>query len=483
MRARTAGEAAVCGLAFAGLAYVFHGYVFGHASNHAFYLPYVFARLDPSTYPGDFAVAGLKAGMPTVFWDLLTLLSRPLGVEAAAALLWWGSRVAAGAATWAAARALGAGRRGAWLAALFCACSGSLFDASPLAGDPMLKASIDQTSFAWPLVLSCVAAWLAEKPVWAFGGLGVCLWLNPMLALLGAFWILLWGLLERRGGLMWPARLFLFMAAPATWWLRLQGAGDGDEALMKAVSSQTFLASSWPPEKWLVAGVWAALAGWLLRDAERRARLGPGLFAVVPIWLFLPAQFQPYRLDVAVIWLLLIALAVDVEDDARLWPALAAAAALSGIWNRPLPLPPDPLAEAAAWARTRPAGESFIVRPEASGFRLASRHPVYAEWADFNLALWDAKRAAEWKRRMSLLGVDWETFPKTLAAQQRAWEAAVVLGRRAPLPDAPPAWTPRGIIPAAADSGATYLVAPGSLTLPWPVAWSKPGVTIYSIPR
>ncbi|MEK7232715.1 MAG: hypothetical protein AAB268_02780 [Elusimicrobiota bacterium] len=591
--------AALVGSAFSVAAGIMYGYVFGRGSNHFFYLPYVLSRLDPSLYGGDIVVAALRRGAPTLFWDFLAAAAGPFGLECAAFGLWVGSRALAGAATYAAARSLGARVPGGVLAVVLVLFSSDVFWGSAFSGDPMLKTSIDQTSFAWPFVLCCVTAWLRGHTVAPLTLLGLLAHLNPMLAAIGAAWLIGAGLLERRGlrALSQGAALFLLAAGPI--YGRVLARGGGDLQVMMICAPQNYLPAQWPAEKWIKAAAEALFAVAVIQGHPARGRLTPLFFSAAGLWaLTMLAAIVPssrgllalqfFRLDVATVWLSLMAAAPVLEkrlsaatlrafcpaavvawslalplaspvfpawsaallsagespmlaaaagaagllygctalfaDPSGLWsarPSMALSAALAGalalyavvsaparrlgpraravglavlaalalalaapLIRRPRP-PDDELAAVASWAWTTPPAAAFLVHPLARGFRLAARRPVYAEWTDFNLALWDGVAARDWKRRMSRLGMDWENFAHRFARQQAAWEGSLLRHSPGEVPDGPAPWTQADasrLSEAALSAGVSYLVVPERLVIPWPVSARFPGIIIYATP-
>lgn len=335
--------AAASSIAFVAISAGYYGYNFGQSANQAFYLPWVLSHLNPSLFAGDPAVAAV-AGVPTYFWRLLAASAGVIGLERAAGLLWLLTRAVAGLATYKTARLLGGTRAAGALSVLLTAVSWEIFAFSPLAGDPMLKTFLDQTSFSWPLILCVIAAWLSGRRVAALLSLGLIANLNVLLAISVACWLILGAILERTARLKEFAlgtALFLAAASPVLIHA-VRGGLRGDIGLMLACSPQTYLCSVWPWEKWLGAAV--QLAFWTVMFAQhpRARRLAPLLFSALILWTatalagltpafqqFLSLQF--FRLDVAVCWLALAVsgsvLAHRLGDPrpARFMPAAAAA--------------------------------------------------------------------------------------------------------------------------------------------------------------
>jgi len=311
--------AAASSLAFVAISAGYYGYNFGQSANQNFYLPWVLSRLNPALYAGDPAVAAV-AGVPTYFWRLLAAVSAVIGLERAARMLWLLTRALAGLATYKTARVLGGTRAAGALSMLLSAVSWELFAFSPLAGDPMLKPFLDQTSFAWPLLLCAIALWLSGRRVGSMLALGLIANLNVLLATSVACWLILGAIIARTARLKelsLGAALLLVAASPVL--IHAFRAGmRGDIELMLACSPQTYLCSAWPWEKWLGAAVQLAFWSVLIAQHPRALSLAPLLLSALILWTatalaglrpslhpILALQF--FRLDVAVCWLSLTA--------------------------------------------------------------------------------------------------------------------------------------------------------------------------------
>jgi len=327
------------------------GYSYGESFNHFLYLPWVLSRLDPSLYPGDPSVAAV-AGLPSLFWRGFVLPASLLGPERAAFALWLLSRVAGGWAVWEGVRALRGSRGAGALATALVLLSPALFVDSPLAGDPMFKAHLDQTSFCWPVALWAVVLWLRRRPVPACLLLGALSCLNLLLSAVVGGWLLLAQALDPadrgRGNLGRPAAALLLPALPAVGWALWTGGGD--IRLMLACAPQTYLASSWPWERWALGGALITLWSALIYKAPVRAPLGRLALSAALLWAaavlaaWVPVlhpllSFQPFRLDAAVGWCALLASGIALS------PRLAAAqprevlAALGICWALSTPRP------------------------------------------------------------------------------------------------------------------------------------------------
>lgn len=363
MRARTSFGASVSAALSVAAAALF-GYSYGASSNHAFWLPALLERLTPGLYAGDPAVAAALNG-PTFFYDVLALLARGVGPEAAALAFWVLSAAALGALTWLAAERWGAGA--ALLAAAFVALSGAVRAASPWAGDPLLKPFADHTAAAWPFVLAGAGLWLGGRGAAPWVCVGLSGLLNPLCALLGAGWLLAataWEDRARPSLPVWGAAAAAGLAAPLLLALLGRGARP-DLGLALAATPNTYLPSTWPWERWLQALSWAVLwwsAARAVPDGGRlRALTGAGLAAaflgLFAAWLGPLALLQPLRLDAPLAWLGAVAAAAALAPklaDPRPSVWLAAAAAVFAL-AAPFPGPLMPLLAAAVLAASVPA--------------------------------------------------------------------------------------------------------------------------------
>jgi len=543
------------------------------------------------------------SGAPTFFWHAFAGLGQVFGVRRTAFLLWFVGRAAAGWATWKTARLLGAGRGGAALALALVLASRHLFLASTLAGDPLFKADLDQTSFIWPFALCAVAAWLAGRKLPSAAGLGLLANLNPLVAGLTFGWLCLAELIaQRRPTKDLAAAALVFLAGALPLLLRLLAhPPSGDPALMADCAPLTYLAWRWPAERWLEAACALALTvAALIRHPDAK-RLTPLAISALTLWSLqallgpifprlLALQF--FRLDVALTWLGAVAAAALLwprlgrDEPAQALPALAAvwgfacgtASPLLAAWAAalllfgrtprtltlmgtagavygaaalflpqtwfPLSMPPAaaagtcllailagvsprlpagpgfgrlcgrlglpavlvlaflPMGGAVPihiretrtavadrtpdpfdlWVRDTPKEARFAAHPASSGLRLRSRRPVYAEWSDFAVALWDRREAAAWKGRMEALGLRWADFRERHAAQERAWDRAYL--QRLPSPEASdfPVWSAEDSRRLAGIGGSTFLLVPSSLSLAREPAFQDAGLTVYRTP-
>lgn len=591
--------AAASSVAFVAISAAYYGYTFGQSANHAFYLPGVLSRLDPGLFKGDPAVAAL-ASVPTYFWRMFAGVAGTAGLERAAWTLWLLSRFLAGLATYKTARLLGGNRTAGVLSVFLAAVSWELFAYSPLAGDPMLKPFLDQTSFAWPLILGAVALWLSGRRSLSLLALGLIADINVLLATSVACWLVTSAILAkpaRSKDIAAGAALFLLAACPVLIHFFQKGMA-GDIELMLICTPQTYLCSVWPWEKWLGAAVQLSFWTSMLALHPRAKDLMPLLYSALILWtatalagLWLPLHrflsLQFFRLDVAVCWLALTAtgtvlcarfgerrparflpavtavwsfgcpigggaltawgtgmllsqgnraarlalglagilygllavyrpvgsllyLPLSAAMTVILWAALAialdkasalSARAHAGILLLAASLALQPLVaisklragrpdepapdEAELWARGTAPDSLFIVPPDWSGFRLRSRRPVYAEWADFNLANWDEASALAWKTRMEDLGVDWNELAGRRAVSAKLREASLI--RRAPFlrRDDFHEWgmaDSERLVVLARRAHARYLAAPTSVVLPWAQAFRSSQTTVYLAP-
>lgn len=364
-----AGAAAAAGVSISAAA--LFGYSFAASSNHAFWLPGVLERLSPGLYAGDPAVAAAMRG-PTLFYDALAALARPLGLPGAAALAWAASAGAVGALAWAAARALGGGTGAAGLAVLFTSLSGGLRTASPWAGDPLIKPFADHSTAAWPLVLAACVLRMGERRSAGWVLVLAAGFLNPLAAGLGAAWLLGAEALERRaapspadqaGGVLAALGAAVFLSAIG------RGARP-DLALLSAATPNTYSPWVWPWERWLHAGAWALVwlaAAWVHPERRRLlplllAGLGLGAAGLAAPALGPLALAQPLRIDAPLCWLGLVAaagvLAARLADPRpAVWmTALAAAVGLAApfagtplaLWTAALVVFQGPLSRRAA---------------------------------------------------------------------------------------------------------------------------------------
>ena len=342
------------GLLFAGSCFALYGYEFGTSTNHAFYLPWVFSFLEPDLYAGDPAVAG-AAGVPTFFWHAFALLAGVGGVNGTASVLWVFSRIVGGWATFRAAKALGAQTPGAFLAVAFTGLSSHLFVNSLLAGDPLFKGFLDQTSFSWPLLLFIICFWLEDRRRAAFPLLGLLANLNPLIAGLTASWLLLAERFEkgitareiaRRGG------FFLLTACPVLIRMIANGTLSSPE-IMITCTPNTYLAQVWPWERFATACSFLILYGTVFYSSRRAtlllslfgsglALIGAGVIAGLVPALHPLAMLQFFRLDVLLSWIGVVAAATLLESylgnkDASFMAGLAACLPFACIVSAPPP--------------------------------------------------------------------------------------------------------------------------------------------------
>lgn len=357
--------AAASSIAFVAISAGYYGYNFGQSANQAFYLPWVLSHLNPSFFAGDPAVAAIS-GVPTCFWRLLAAMAGVIGLERAARILWLLSRALAGLATYKTARLLGGTRAAGALSVLLCAVSWELFAFSPLAGDPMLKPFLDQTSFAWPLILGAIALWLSGRRVVSLVALGLIANVNVLLAASAACWLILGAIIERTAR---PKELSLgialLLAAAAPVLIHAFRAGmRGDIELMLVCSPQTYLCSAWPWEKWLGAAVQSMFCAVMLAKHPRARGLLPLLVSALILWaatavaglrpvLYPILSLQFFRLDVAVCWL-----------------ALTASGCVLADWLGDLGPGSSISAAAAAWSLAAPMG-GLLLTAWATGLALS----------------------------------------------------------------------------------------------------------------
>lgn len=339
------------------------GYSYGASSNHSFWLPTVLERLSPGLYAGDSAVAAAMAG-PTLFYDLLALLARGPGPEAAALVLWALCAAALGGLTWRAGALWGPAT--GVLAVVFVALSGALRAASPWAGDPLLKPFADHTAAAWPFVLAGAGLWLSGRGAASWVCVGLSGLLNPLCALLGAAWLLAataWESRSRPPLTVWGAAAAAGLAAPLLLTLLGRGARP-DLALALAATPNTYLPATWPWERWFQAVSWAALwwsAALAAPDGGRlRSLMGAGLaggfLGLFAPWLGPLTLLQPLRLDAPLAWLGAVAAAAALAPrlaDSRPSVWLAAAAAVFAL-AAPFPGPLLPILAAAVLVASGP---------------------------------------------------------------------------------------------------------------------------------
>ena len=300
---------------FAAASAAVYGYTFARSLNQVFYLPSVLAALDSSLFPADPVLQALRSA-PTFFWNFLAQVSALIGLERACFWLWFLGRVAAGFLTYKTARLLGATPAAAALSLGLALPAGDLFTTSALAGDPMFKADLDQTSFAWPLVLLAIALWIAGRRVLSLVSLGLLANFNLMLSPVTAVWLCLSSLLREPRDfkkLVAGTAAYFLAAVPILW--RLFGRGlMGDIGILLVCTPQSYLTSHWPPEKWIRAGGQIFLLTCLFLKLPSAGRLFALLIAALFVWMinalagFIPSlhwllSFQFFRLDVAVLWL------------------------------------------------------------------------------------------------------------------------------------------------------------------------------------
>jgi hypothetical protein len=318
----------LAGILFAAGTWALYGYSFATSSNHAFYLPYVEWLLNSSLYPGDVSIVAAAAA-PGWFWPGLAAGAKFIGIERAAFTLWFCSRVLGGWAAWSCAQALGGGARGGWLAVFFTACTAPLFIDAPLAGDPLFKNFVDQTSFAWPFALWAVALWLQRRHAASFVLLGLSANLNPLVAGITASWLTVGGLIEESddaGAMAKHLGLFALCALPVLWQMGTSGTG-GDIHLLTAVTPNTYLPIVWSWERWVNAACWLMLWGAVFSVHSSSRNLSSLLIAVFVLWALyvVAARITPLR---ALLQLQLLRL-----DAPLAWLAAVAAGVLIGQWT------------------------------------------------------------------------------------------------------------------------------------------------------
>jgi hypothetical protein len=284
-------------------------------------------------------------------------------------------------------------------------------------------------------------------------------------------------------------------------WLALAVAGPvlaGELLRAEALAFSGALAAAWGLVTLYGSPMLAVWSAAIVVNHDRRTRLGLGLTVLLYSCLSLTSGLALFRLSptaaltTAFLSALLASSAVlSTAQLSRVVRAALAAlplgtAAIMSILVSVVRAGSPPVRSTQpveAWARTTSPDAKFVVPPDWSGFRLHAWRPVYFEWQDFTMALWDREAATGWKERSAQLGLDWSTFPAWRERQILEWDLSVIAAGSPPL-RAPYRWTPADAPRLAAlgrKAGAMYLVAPTDSKLPLPVAFQGGGLTVHRL--
>lgn len=419
------------------------GYRYG-ASDQAFYLPAVLAKLDPSLYPRDAALLAAQAKL-TAYDEVVATIVRVTGASlpAVSAVSYVASLVLIAVGTWMVARFL---FRTSWGAVALLAAM-TLRHAIARSGTNTLEGYFQPRQIVFGLGLIAVGAFLrgrfAVAAVLVVAGGAI----HPTAALWFAVWlaaaaVLLPGQLRR--GLLAAA---LPLAVVAAWALTAGPLGGrlgvmDDEWLGMLAGKNYLFPLKWPAYAWILNIGYLLLIGVIYRkrrraglvdDRERALTLGccalAGVFAVALILqafkIVLAFQLQPARLflmfdflaTVYVVWAAaegmhprlrraqFVALAIIVFSVARGGYVVVEA-------RRPLvqlTIPDDDWGQVMAWARTTDRRSAWLADPlhaalYGTSLRVAAERDVFVEGVkDAALGIYDREIARRTDQRMRLL--------------------------------------------------------------------------------
>jgi hypothetical protein len=206
---------------------------------------------------------------------------------------------------------------------------------------------------------------------------------------------------------------------------------------------------------------------WVLRYAPQVMLAFAGYFWLARLWAFFVLAFylaQRFRPEVLkfqteklarMTAIVLVILGVDVAQR-------SAGLGLRGMERsgRLLFESYDPaFFDTAHWCREHTPPDALVIAPPGrGGFRAESLRSVYVAWDEHHALMVAPDYVPEFDRRCRLLGYD-PLHP------QRPWRPG-----------------PEQILAAAEESGADYLVMPGSRPMPFQRLYSNEGFTVYSLP-
>ena len=424
------------------------GYRYG-ASDQAFYLPAVLAKLDPTLFPRDAALLAAQSTL-TTYDEIVAGLVRITGLSVPAifAARYVGALVLIATGTWIVGRGLY--RTTAATAALLAVMT--LRHAIARSGTNTLEGYFHPRQVAFGLGLLAVAAFLRGR----LALVAACVLAAGAIHPTAALWFAVW--LATAAAILRPVarRSMLFAALPAgvlAAWALTAGPLAGrlgrmdDEWLALLASKDYLFILGWPLYAWffnlgylvVIAAVYRqrARAG-VVGPAERALVLGSASLALVflvalvtqAMHIALAFQLQPARLflifdflaTIYAVWVF-AEMPIGARTPAALRPVLAAMLVLlfssaRGVYvlaraERPpvqIGLADDDWGRTMAWARATPKSTGWLADPwhaihYGTSVRVAGERDVFVEGVkDAALGIYDRRIAIRTGERLKALG-------------------------------------------------------------------------------
>ena len=424
----------LAGLAYAALAVVANGYLFG-VDDHAVHLVFLDLVQHPESLDGDL-LAKAVAHHHSLFWTLQAPFADALGVAQWTCVLYLLSLVATGAAIYHLAIRLWARPATAALSLLLLAPA-----QFALGGVDTLDPLLLNRTVVLPLELLAIALLYGGRPLLCFAALGLAANLHVpsasavAAALIGSQWTVLRG--GPRRDLLAPLLCPLLALPVILPWLSGLGTGIASmvvdppwRAVLEARMAHHLFAASWHPGEWARMAFWLALGGTALslKEQKRARRFVLTVIAGLSGWavlagvllgdwlgISLALQLEPWQAFRCVTILCAMAgVAAVVELPRRGVPRLLVALALLGLLvaslnieeratSRLLPWgEADEVASIGSWlAEHSEPGDRVMVPPVGmEQLRRQSMRPQNLSWKDGGEALFSRHFALSWKRDM-----------------------------------------------------------------------------------
>ena len=426
------------------------GYRYG-ASDQAFYLPVVLAKLDPALYPRDLAVIAAQARL-TTYDEVVALIVRVTGasVPVVFGVLHVASLALIALGTWLVAKRV---YRTPWACVALLAAM-TLRHAIARSGTNTLEGYFHPRQLAFGLGLIAVAMFLRGRFVAVAVLVAAAALVHPTAALWFAIWLGAAAAIVSRPVRRWMTIAALPSAAIGAWVLTAGPLAGRlavmDDEWLRMLSGKNYLfILQWPLYAWILNPGYIAVVGWIyarrrragLVDQRERA-LALGIFSLAIVFIVfllmqamhvvLSFQLQPARLflmfdflaTVYAVWAIAEGRPVeagfsrpDSRPDTRarlaalviLAFSIARSAYVSVEIGRPViqtTIPDDDWGRAMAWARGTDRGSGWLADPMhailyGTSVRVAGERDVFVEGVkDTALGIYDRAIAERTEARL-----------------------------------------------------------------------------------